>query len=240
MFKRKQWASAVRRGRKHVIFDEDTASPEGRVVKDKDELGEGPSGRCGGETNKKNRIRKRTRRRKKGDCCSADVTSYRPSPPEEFSDSDIDLNCSNEKEKQHCAHSYNPSSALLTTTTSMPMTSIVPSRCCRHGDKDTSKYNYDECSSLSSMSSSGSLSSPSHSLIHSSSSPDGRRKKRGKHNKKNKRAGRNWRHRRPHQVGKKEGKGRGWNCFSKRTKRRINFMAAAGIKLLIALLTTQL
>nr|BDT63241.1 MAG: hypothetical protein [Hemigrapsus takanoi nimavirus] len=246
MFKRKQWASAVRRGRKHAKYDEDAASPVGSVMKDKEELEEEPSERREDETNKKMRIMKRPRKRKKGDCYSGDITSHRPSPLEEFSDSDIDLDCDNEKEEQHHVYPYNPSSALLTTTTplsSMPRPLIVPSRCCHHDDKDISKYKYEEFSSSASISSSGSSASPSHSPIRSSSSFGGRRKKIGKHiNNKNKRVGKNLTHRCTHRVIKEERKrrGRGRKGFSKRTKRRIYFMVAVGIKLLIVLLTLPL
>lgn len=164
MIKRKQWASAVRRGRK---YDKDTTG----VVKNKEKFEE-PSGRR--ET--KIKIFKRTRKRKKRDTCSGDV-NHRPSPLEEFNDSNIDLDCDNEKEEH--ANSYNPSSALPTIITPRPLT--VPSRCCHHDDKDTRKYNYDEYSSPS--------------PIHSSSSPDGRRKKKGKRIKNNnKRAGKRRRH----------------------------------------------
>lgn len=239
MFKRKQWARAVRRGRKHAKYDEDAAPPIGSVLKGKEELEEEPSERREDETNKKMRITERTRKRKKVDCCSGDIKSHRPSPLEEFSDSDINLNCNNEKEEQHHVHYYNPFSALSTTTTSssMPRSLIVPSRYCHHEDKDSSKYNYDEYSSLSSISSYGSSSSLSHSPIHSSSSPNGKRKKKGKHvNNYNKRTGKKLTHRRPHRVVKKGGR----KGFSKRTKRRIYFMVAVGIKLLIALLTIPL
>ena len=227
MLKRKQWASAVRRGRKHAKYDKDAASPE---AKDKEKLEEEPSGRREGETNKKMRIVKRTRKRKKTNYCSGDVTSHHcPSPLEEFSDSDIDLDCGNEKKKeQHHDHSYNnPSSALFTTTTSSSFTPrplIVPSRCCHH---DTSEYNYDEYSSSPSISSSGSSSSPSRSPVHY-----GRRKKKRKHiNNNNMRAVK--------KEGRRRRRRRGTKCLGKQAKRRISFMAAVGIKLLIALLTTQ-
>lgn len=211
MFKRKQWASAVRRGRKHHNYDDAAALPIGSVAKDKEE----PSGRREDEPNKKMKIMKRTRKRKKRDYCSVDVTSQRPSPLEEFNDSDID--CDNEKENHvHCCSaSFSPE----------------PSMCCHHDNKDTSKYNYDEYSSISDSSS-----SPSHSPIYISSSPDGRRKKKGKHINNNKRVGKNLTHKRLRRVVKKERRGGGKRIFSKRTKRSINLMAAAGIKFCIALL----
>lgn len=182
MFKRKQWASAVRRGRKHVKYDEDVASH----MKANEELKEESPGRRKDETHKKMRIMKITRKRKK-----RDITSHLPLPPlEEFSDI--------EKE-------YNPSNTLT-----KPL--IVSSRCCHHNNEYPS-------SSLPS----------SHSPIHYSCD---RRKKRENHNH----AGKNLTHKRPYRVVKKEGKRK---MLTKRTRRRmINFMAAVGIKLLIALLAS--
>ena len=210
MFKRKQWISAVRRGRKYVLHDKNAAPPIKSVVKDKEKLEEKPTEkRREDETNEKKLILKKTGKRKKGNCCSDNIQRF---------------DANNEKEKHH-VHSYNPPIAVLTTSTSscIPRPSIVPSNCYYYVNKDTSKYDDDEHS--------GSLSS-SHSSIHSFSSSPNDKGKKGMHINNNK-IGKNL----THQVIKKRGRAGIKNEFSKRTKRRIYFTTAVGIKLLIVLLT---